>query len=206
MKFPSLSSTLKLLKPASKAKEVRAKKSKVNTNSSDESQMTVYDKIEEIITIANIDFNSLEIVVKFYNLTEIQQQLTVVTLIEHQMIETLDVILQSEYDVNFLLRGQTPLHYAIKGQGVDIVKLLIKHNANIEYKDIYKETALNSAVRTANTGIIKILLDEGADVNTEASNKSTPLDYAVHQGDIETVNILGQYGALLGSSYLVKNI
>lgn len=76
----------------------------------------------------------------------------------------------------------------------------------MEFKNIYKETALNCAVRTDNTKIIKFLLEQGADVNTESSDSSTPLEYAIDQGDIQTANILGEYGALLGSSYLIKSI
>lgn len=200
MKFPSLISTLNLLKPFSK------KDLKANSNLDNESEMTVYDKIEEIISIADIDYNSLEIVVKFYQLTEIQQQLTIVTLIEHKMPNTLNVLLLSGYDVNYLIRGQTPLHFAIKDQNLKMIKMLIKHKADLEFKDRYKETALNSAVRSGNTDIIKYLLEQGAEVNTQASDSSTPLEFAIHQGDIESVNILEKYGALLGSSYLVRNI
>ncbi|MGK0271721.1 MAG: ankyrin repeat protein [Cocleimonas sp.] len=198
MKFPSLSFTLKLLKPFAK------KESK--TESVHETAMTSYDKIEEIISIADVDTNSLEIVVKFYNLTEIQQQLMIVTLIEHEMIKTLEVILLSPYDINFLIRGQTPLHFAIKIQNQKMISLLIKHKADLDLKDNFKETALNCAVRTSNTSVMKYLLVQGADVNTQASDSSTPLEYAIYQGDIESVNILEKYGAILGSSYLVKNI
>ncbi len=189
MKFPSLSSTLKLLKPFS------SKPPKAKTNSNHDVEITLYDKIEEIVSIADTHSSSLEIVVKFYNLTVIQQQLTIVTLIEHKMIDTLEVLLLSSYDVNYLIRGQTPLHFAIKNRNLDIIKLLVKHNADIEYKDNYKETALNCAVRAGDTSIIQYLLDQGADANTKASDSSTPLEYAIHQGDIESVNILEKYGA-----------
>ena len=200
MKFPSLSSTLKLLKPFSK------QDAKAKSNLRRESKMTAYDKIEEIFSIANVDFRSLEIVVKFHDLTEIQQQLTIVTLIEHKMLQTLEVILLSKYDVNFLIRGQAPIHYAIKDENIAMLRLLIKFNADIELKDNYKETALNCAVRTGNTDIIKYLLYLGADVNTQASDSSTPLEFAIHQGDIKSVDIVEKHGAILGGSYLVKSI
>ena len=97
------------------------------------------DKIEEIIAIANINFESLEIVVKFYNLTEMQQQLTIVTLIEHNMVETLRALLLTNYDVNFLIRGQAPLHFAIKDQNLNMIKILIKYKADMEFKDKFKD-------------------------------------------------------------------
>lgn len=66
MKFPFLSQTFKLLKFFSKAKEKRGKKSKLKNHliANHKSQISLYDKIEEIISIPNINFNSLEIVVK----------------------------------------------------------------------------------------------------------------------------------------------
>lgn len=194
MKFPSLSSTLRLLKPFSQTA------SKAKANSSDESEITLFDKIEEIISIADIHPDSLEIVVKFYNLSEIQQQLTIVTLVEHKMIDAIKVLLISAYNVNYLIRGQTPLHFAIRNQDLNLVRLLVKHNADIEFKDKYKETALNCAVRSGNNDIIKYLLEQGADVNTQASDSSTPLEYALHHRDIESVHLLEKYGAILSRS------
>lgn len=198
MKFPSLSATLKLLKPF--------KNDEVKTHPENDVELTLYDKIEEIVSIANYDNRSLEIVVKFYELTEIQRQLTLVTLVEHDMVETLEVILESDFDPNFLIRGQTPLHFAINDQNLNLIKVLIKHNADIEFKDIYKETALNCAVRTGNTECLHYLLQQGAKVNTQASDSTTPLEFAINNGDAVSVAILKQYGAHLGSSYLVKNV
>ncbi len=199
MKFPSLSSTLNLLRPFAK------KESKAHLRSSHAPEISLYDKMEEITSIVDTQYNSQEIVIKFYILTEIQQQLTVVTLIEHRMSNTIEVLLLSNYDVNYLIRGQTPLHFAIKDENLDMIRLLIKYKADLELKDNYKETALNCAVRTGNIEIVKYILEQGVDVNTQASDSSTPLAYAIQQGDIESVNVLGKYGALLGSSSLVKS-
>lgn len=198
MKFPSLSATLRLLKPR--------KNSEQKKYQNDDVQFTLYDKIEEIVNIANYDNRSMKIVVRFYELSDIQQQLTLVTLIEHNMSDTIEVILKSGFDVNFLIRGQTPLHFAIKHQHLHLIKLLIKFQADIEGKDVYKETALNSAVRTGHIEAVECLLKQGAEVNTQASDSSTPLEFAINNGDMGSVNILKQYGAHLGSNYLVKNV
>jgi len=196
MKFPSLSATLQLLKPRIKAE----------AKTYDDVELTLYDKIEEIVSIANFDSDSLEIVVKFHQLTEIQKQLTLVTIVEHNMVETLEVILNSDFDVNFLIRGQTPLHFAINDQNLNMIKVLIKHNADLEMKNVFKETALNSAVRTGNIEIISYLLKKGALANTQASDSTTPLEFAMNKGDAKAVDILKQHGAHFGSSYLVKNL
>ncbi len=200
MKFPPLSLTLKFLKPR------QSERSQTQSNSEYESEMTLYDKIEEIFSIAEIDYHSSELIVKFNLLKEIQQQVTLVTLIEHNCVDALSTVLSSKYDVNFLIRGYSPLHFAIKEQNFEIVKLLIKHKANLEFKNNYKETALNFAVRAGNLDIIKYLLEQGANINTQASDRSTPLENAMHLDDIESVNLLKKHGALLGDGYLVKSI
>lgn len=194
MKFPNFSTTLKLLKPFAKPE--------AKSYLPSDSNLTLYDQIEEIVSIVNYETNGDEILNKFFALSEIQQQLTLVTLIEHSLVETLEVILQSEFDVNFLIKGQTPLHFAIKTQNLYMTKVLIKYKADLEIKDIYKETALNCAVRTGNIEIIKCLLEKGAEVNTQASDSNTPLEVAIHQGDIDSVNILEQYGASLDASIM----
>ena len=147
-----------------------------------------------------------ESVEKFELLSVIQQQLTIVSLIEQDMVEALEMILLSKYDVNYLIRGQTPLHFAIKDQNLNTIRVLIKHNADLEFVDIYKETALNCAVRIGNIKIIKYLLEQGAEVNTHASDNTTPLEFAIRNRDAASVNVLKKYGAHLGNSYMIKNL
>ena len=158
--------------------------------------MSSYDKIEEFVSSAHIDATGSNTVMNFHYLNEVLQQLTIVTLIEHNMIETLRTILLSNYDVNYLIRGQTPLHFAIKDNNRAITSLLIDHNANLELKDRYQETALNAAIREGNVSIVKLLLEKGSVVNTQGSDMFTLLELATHQGDVESIDLLAEYGAL----------
>jgi len=201
MKFPSLSSTLKLLKPLTHSKV----NTKTNANDN-EYERTLYDNIEEIISIYDIQTNGHEILSKFYQLSEIHQQILIVTLIEHNIFDTLKLLVESSYNLNFLIRGQTPLHFAINGLNKNMVKLLIEHDADLELEDNYKETPLNCAVRIGSNDIIKFLVEQGADVNTHSSNNTSPLTFALNQGNSEAVNILLEYGALLDRSHLVRTL
>ena len=201
MKFPSLTSTLRLLKPLTHPKV----NTKTNTNNN-EPERTLYDNIEEIISIYDIQTNSFEILTKFYQLTEIHQQILIVTLIENTIFDTLKLIAESSYNFNFLIRGQTPLHFAINAQNKNMVKMLIEHDADLELEDHYKETPLNCAVRTGSNNIIKYLVEQGADVNTHSSDSTSPLTFAINQGNSEAVNILLEYGALLDRSHLVRTL
>ncbi|GAA0400167.1 hypothetical protein GCM10009133_06280 [Cocleimonas flava] len=202
MKFPSLASTLKLLKPLTSPK--------VHTETvghhNDDTEITLYDYIEEIISIYDTHNNRNEILTKFYQLSEIHQQILIVTLIENNIFDTLKVIVESSYDVNFLIRGQSPLHFAIIVNNMNMVKLLLNHDADIELEDHFKETALNCAVRTANNNMIKYLLEQGADANTHSSDNTSPLTFAINQGNNEAVNILLEYGALLDRTHLVRTL
>lgn len=191
MKFPSLSSTLNLLSP------LGGNRAGKHLRSKNEPVMSSYDRIEEFVSIANVDANGTDTVMKFHYLNQVLQQLTVVTLIEHNMIDTLRVLLLSNYDVNYLIRGQTPLHFAIKDSNRAITSLLIDHGANLELKDRHQETALNAAVREGNVDIVKLLLEKGSVVKTFGSDLFTPLELAIHQEDIESIYLLEKYGAVL---------
>lgn len=70
-------------------------------------------------------------------------------------------------DVNASDSGYTVLMLACHyGVITDIVKLLIKHGANIDIKDNYGRTALIEACDYGgHTGIAALLLEHGADVN-----------------------------------------
>lgn len=198
MKFPSLTATLRLLKPLTNKKTLKGSEST--------QEKTLYDYYEEIISIYDIQTNSLEILTKFYQLSELHQQLLIVTLIENNIVDTLKVILESSYSINFVIKRQTPLHFAIKSQNINMVKILIKHNADLELKDHYKESALNCAVRTGNYDMIKFLLELGADVNTHSSDNTSPLTFAIKQGNSEAVTILLEFGALLDRTQLIRKL
>lgn len=202
MKFPSLSSTLSLLKPLTQAESSALKK----TRAKNTPERNLYDTLEEIISIYDTQMNGEQILNQFNHLSEIHQHIFIVTLIEHNMVDTLNVILKSSYNINFLIRGHSPLHFAIKNNNLAIVNTLVKSNANLELQNTFKETALNCAVRTENNAIIKYLVEHGANVNTQASDSSSPLTFAVNQGNSEAVSILLQYGAQLDRSHLVKTL
>jgi WD40 repeat protein/ankyrin repeat protein len=60
--------------------------------------------------------------------------------------------------------GQTPLHYAIQHNQIDIVKHLLTFiNIDINKQDFYGETPLYEAIKLRNTKIINLLINAGAD-------------------------------------------
>ena len=63
------------------------------------------------------------------------------------------------------VNGCTPLHIAIMNQNVNMVRLLLKYNADInckEYNDVGEKTPLHYAVEKNNYELTNLLLDHGA--------------------------------------------
>lgn len=61
----------------------------------------------------------------------------------------------------------TPLHFAVDVQDVEIVKLLINYQADVNLEDEYGRTSLNLAASRGNVEIAQILLDAGAHVDSK---------------------------------------
>ncbi|RFU80736.1 pfs, nb-arc and ankyrin domain [Trichoderma arundinaceum] len=98
-------------------------------------------------------------------------------------------------DVNSMgVRGRTPLLRAAENGHEAIVRLLLKHGADIEAKDSVNGTALNIAASHGYDAVIMPLLESGAD--TEARVKgNTSLHKAVSGGYEAIVRLLLDAGA-----------
>ncbi|KAI0526531.1 hypothetical protein F5B22DRAFT_632999 [Xylaria bambusicola] len=117
----------------------------------------------------------------------------------------------SRYGQNFKLsKGQTPLHWAMKGGCTDIeseyndsrplslaaehkhteiLKLLLDRGANTE------PGTLSFAISCGHTNAIQLLLDRGADIESKDRFGFTPLFWAVIQRRLEIVKLLLHRGA-----------
>ncbi|MBW4619418.1 MAG: ankyrin repeat domain-containing protein [Cyanosarcina radialis HA8281-LM2] len=76
-------------------------------------------------------------------------------------LEIVKTLLEAGADPNLIDEDSnaTPLMYAVRGQNIDIVYLLIRSGANIDYQNTYGDTALNIAQARGNPAIVKILQD-----------------------------------------------
>lgn len=61
---------------------------------------------------------------------------------------------------------------------IDLAKLLLKKNVNVNYQDNDGWTALHFAVRQGHAKLAKLLLDHGADPNLEDMDGRTPVGFA----------------------------
>ena len=87
--------------------------------------------------------------------------------------------------------GNTPLHEAAFWGNVQVVRLLISEEANVDAKDYYGCTPLHDAVDYGNLEILELFLGKNTNVNAINEEGQTPLDLVSLK---ETANLLRKHG------------
>jgi uncharacterized protein len=104
--------------------------------------------------------------------------------------------------VKMLIAGAGPLgettllqDAALKGQ-VEMINLLLAHQADVNSRNAQGATALHDAALAGERAAAETLLDHGADVNARDSESGeTPLHRAASWGRVEVVELLLARGA-----------
>ncbi|MHC1704037.1 MAG: ankyrin repeat domain-containing protein [Tenuifilaceae bacterium] len=99
--------------------------------------------------------------------------------------------------------GNTPLHFAIASQKIDIVKFLIDKGSDVNITSNTGETPLHIAAKLRMNDIVLLLISKGAKIDINDGANYTPLTNAIHHhnsisqvsGKLETVKILVENGA-----------
>ncbi|KAL3485039.1 ankyrin repeat-containing domain protein [Aspergillus germanicus] len=92
--------------------------------------------------------------------------------------------------------GYTALLSALRDPGYPrIVQILLKHEAEVDHRDINGLTALRLACNFGDTEIISILLEHGADVDAADPHGMTPLLQVASGGLEDARDVLLQHGA-----------
>ncbi len=88
----------------------------------------------------------------------------------------------------------TMLHYAIKHDKLDVVRVLIERGADPDrfYQD---KTALMFAIKEGKGKVVRYLLHKGVNVNTQNFRRKTALYYAAKYGTPEIAQLLVEHGA-----------
>lgn len=84
----------------------------------------------------------------------------------------------------------SPLMAATVKGNINIVKLLLKHKADVAIADANKITALHYAAMFKSKEIVKLLINAGADANLKDSNGKSALDHAKTLKEEEIIKIL----------------
>ena len=92
--------------------------------------------------------------------------------------------------------GHQALMVAAHQGHIDIVKLLISRNADINAKHSFSgNTALIGATHQGHIDMVKLLIDANADLNIKNNEEKTALQIALGQGNTEIANLLKSAGA-----------
>lgn len=81
----------------------------------------------------------------------------------------------------------------------EIVKLLLKHGANVNAKDDYGQSLVMTAASNNHPDVLALLIAAGADVSTPNKYRVTPLAVAAEQGHLDAVNMLVAAGAKINA-------
>ena len=92
---------------------------------------------------------------------------------------------------------RTAMHIAATTGHADAVRVLLRHGAHIDAKDIYGLTALHNAARTGCTEAVEVLMEYHADVNGPDNDGWTALHVAAQSGQDEVVKLLLKNGAYI---------
>jgi ankyrin repeat protein len=93
--------------------------------------------------------------------------------------------------------GWSPLLLAARSGHLDLVRLLLKHGAEVNAKSKSEQTPLHGACWNGHASVAKLLCDHGANSNAKNRFGQTPLHWAAHYGHADVVRVLLAEGALV---------
>uniref|UniRef100_A0A146LRU8 RING-type E3 ubiquitin transferase n=1 Tax=Lygus hesperus TaxID=30085 RepID=A0A146LRU8_LYGHE len=105
-----------------------------------------------------------------------------------------EVLLRKEADVNGMFGGHTALQAASQHGHIEVVKLLLKHSADVEIEDKDGDRAIHHAAFGNEPAVIELLAKAGADLNIRNNRRQTPLHLGVNKGYIGVVKALLKLG------------
>jgi ankyrin repeat protein len=119
--------------------------------------------------------------------------------------EMLNLLIKKGGDVNHHNSGDTPLHIASQKGYVEIAKILLSNDAEVNSQSSSNgfefKTPLHFASEGCHLEMAKLLIEHGAEVNNGALSifspiPVTPLDYARNHGCTEIIDLLKQHGGI----------
>jgi len=93
-------------------------------------------------------------------------------------------------EVKHPISGDYPLHMAVGGGHIEVVKELLLLEADAEAKNRIGSTALHRAVSNDQIEIVRLLLKEGASINATNKIGNTPLHCAAFTGALDIAKLL----------------
>jgi len=105
-------------------------------------------------------------------------------------VKVVEMLINAGADINILYYNDTPLMTAIYYGHPQVVKLLLKRGADVNYKDSKHRTAAIKAVRYNKPELLKILYESKADLAIKNKKGKSAIDYAYELQNIECYKYL----------------
>ena len=109
-------------------------------------------------------------------------------------IKKVEKLLKRNADPNVVLSmgvsEVSPLIMAIVNGNFEIVKLLVEHNAQVDYRDGFNSTALMYAAHKGSKEIVEYLLSKGADARAEDGKGNSVLSAAKESKNAEVIALI----------------
>ncbi|GFW99754.1 e3 ubiquitin-protein ligase MIB1 [Trichonephila clavipes] len=105
-----------------------------------------------------------------------------------------EILKRSEADVNGVFASHTALQAASQNGHIEVIKILLRHNANVEIEDKDGDRAVHHAAFGDEPGVMELLARAGADLNARNKRRQTPLHIAVNKGHIGVVRSILELG------------
>ncbi len=97
-------------------------------------------------------------------------------------------------NVNGVFAGHTALQAAAQNGHLDVIKVLLKYQADVEIEDKDGDRAVHHAAFGDEPAVIKLLSQAGADLNARNKRRQTALHIAVNKGHNNVVKTLLELG------------
>ena len=99
-------------------------------------------------------------------------------------------LLNNGANPNFNVGNISPLMYALAYGNLNAAKLLINHNANIDYATKDGQSAIVFAIKGRNKEALQLLLDNGADRSLKIRDNYTAIDLAKEENSREILQVM----------------
>nr|CAD7200624.1 unnamed protein product [Timema douglasi] len=97
-------------------------------------------------------------------------------------------------DVNGVFAGHTALQAASQNGHLEVIKILLRHKADVEIEDKDGDRAVHHAAFGDEPGVMELLAHAGADLNARNKRRQTALHIAVNKGHVGVVKTLLELG------------
>lgn len=113
----------------------------------------------------------------------------------NKQLEAVELLVEFDADIHAAIQKMAPIHFAVRGGNINIVKFLLDKGADASMKGFINMTPLHYAATRGRKEIAELLIQRGAVVNARDEQNTIPLHYAAYGGYLDVVKLLIEKGA-----------